>query len=300
MACLFHQNMRVYGGGSPARNAAYNVGMPLAIAAPIPPAALPVAVAGFTEITNNGASAVALGARCANLGAVFVGNVACGITALAHGPEYIGIGRNAGFALVTVGRFLIQAGRGGLTLIHQRAATTGALNAQGIPGNVSADYRGLVYVVVTDPGGAGNLAVGFLHNMYSFTAQRTLVAAKVGQMVNNMGAAIGGLAAVPGIVARYIGGDFNVNMITPRGGATGYYANAAAYPAGAAGVGTTYSGSGYDYWYSNIGGGVAAPAGTIVPLPFAHAATLDSGPGAGAAGLAHQMSDHTATLLRII
>ncbi|WP_437593529.1 hypothetical protein [Sorangium sp. So ce1000] len=296
MPILFHQNMRRYGGGSAPRNAAYNAMLP-AILAPLAAPVLPVAVAGFTEVVNNGAAATGIAARCANLGVVFVGNVACGITALARGPEYIGIGRNALYPLLTVGRFLFQASGGGITLIHQRAASAAALNALGIPDLASADYRGLVYVVVTTP--AGRIAVGFLHNLYTFVSSRILVAGKISAMVNKMGEAASGLPAVVNIVARYIGGDFNVGMISPRDGATGYYAAPPLYPAGAGGVGTTYSGSAYDYWYSNLGPG-PAPAGLIVPVPSASALTLDSGRGAVAAGLAGLMSDHVAVMLRII
>lgn len=298
MAYLFHQNMRVYGGGNgpKMRNQAYNNpgGGFATVAAGLGVGMAPVAVAGFTEITNNRASRAALMASCAQLGAAFVGNVACGITALARGPEYIGLGRNAAYPLVGVGRILFQIG-GGVTLLHQRAATTAALNNLGLPPTSSADYRGLVYAIVTTP--AGNIAVGFLHNLYTFQANRVVVAAQIGSMLSRMGAAANGQPAAL-LVARYMGGDFNVGLISPRGIGNGYSANAPFYPAGAAGMGTTYSGSLYDYWYSDIG--AVAPAGLIVPVAAASSVTMDAGPGAGAAGLAQRMSDHTATLLQII
>ncbi|MBO2011918.1 hypothetical protein [Hymenobacter negativus] len=279
------------------RNQAYNnaVGGGFAnIVAGLGVGMAPVAVAGFTEITNNRSSRTALTNSCARLGANFVGNVSCGITALARGPEYIGLGRNPAYPLVGVGRILFQIG-GGVMLLHQRAATTAALNNLGLPPTSSADYRGLVYIIVTTP--AGNIAVGFLHNLYTLQANRVTVAAQIGNMLNRMGAASNGLPAVP-LVARYMGGDFNVGFITPRGGADGYSANAPFYPAGAAGMGTTYSGSLYDYWYSDIAG--AAPPGLIVPVASASSITMDAGPGAGLAGLAQRMSDHTATMLQII
>ncbi|MCC3158258.1 hypothetical protein LJ737_13500 [Hymenobacter sp. 15J16-1T3B] len=310
MSFLFHQNMRRYGGGSRPRRDAYNSPFGgFAIINGGLPAPLPaIAVAGFTEITNNRSSRAALATSCEVLGGMVagpapalvpIGNVACGITALAHGPEYIYLARNTNYPLVTVGRILFQTGRGGVQLLHQRAATAAALNNLRLPPTASADFRGLVYCVVTTP--AGNIAVGFLHNLYTFLANRTIVAGQLGGMMAMMGQGIGTLPAVaPAPVARYIGGDFNVAPISPRGGYTAYSTSApgGSYPAGAAGVGTTYSGSLYDYWYSDVTG-LAVPPGLIVPVPVASTATLDSGPGALAAGLARRMSDHTATLLQI-
>jgi hypothetical protein len=150
-------------------------------------------------------------------------------------------------------------------------------------------------MVVAHP--AGNIAVGFLHNLYTFQAQRALVAGQLGSLMNTMGIAANGLGAVPGIVARYIGGDFNVAPIDPRSGFPAHSAVPAAYPgasAASAQAGTTWSGSLYDYWYSSIAG--AAPAGLVAPVPAAYAHTLDSGPGAPTPT---SMSDHVAVTLRI-
>lgn len=304
MAVLFHQNMRIFGGGAPARNAAYNGPGPgpggafAAIAAAVAGVG-PVAVAGFTEITNNGASVAALTASCASLGLAWGGNVVCGRTALAHGPEYIGIGIHPTYALVTVGHILLQAngGGGGITLIHRRAAGFGG--GLPLPAAATRDFRGVVYVVVTVPGGGPNIAVGFLHNLYTFEAQRVLVAGQIPQMLAMMGAAASGLGAVA-VGARYIGGDFNVAMISPRGTvrqgrAWGYSAGLAAVPVGAVAGGTTWSGSLYDYWHSDINPAGPAPAGLIVPVPAAHNNTLNAGP-----GIAGTMSDHGGVSLRII
>jgi hypothetical protein len=309
MGTLFHQNMRVFGGGSANRNTAYK-------GPPVPPgggfgtisAAIgggpvgPVLVAGFTEVMNNGASNAALTTSCLRLGVAWQGNIACGITALArNGPEYIGIGVNAGNPIHTYGRMLISAGGGGVQLIHQRsgdlttgvAGSTAGVNARGM-GNASADFRGLVYVVI-NIGGANNIAVGFLHNLYTFQAQRTLVMGQLGNMLNRMGAAANGLPAVPNIIRRYIGGDFNVAFQANRPGAFGFNGAPAmgGYPPASVGGGTTWSGNTYDYWYSDQNGAVAP---TIAPAPAAHTATLDSGTGAP---LPHNMSDHTGIWLQV-
>jgi len=297
MPVLFHQNMRTYGGAAGPRNTAYfgggagGAGALAAVAAGVGGAG-PVAVAGFTEIVNNLASVAGLTACCASLGIHFAGSVACGITALARGPEYIGLGVNAAWPLLTVGRVLFGRGAGGgMQLFHQRAATAGALDALGFPFGMSADYRGLVYLVATHPG-VGNVAVGFLHNLFTLQAQRILVAGQLGNLMNAMGAAAGGLGAVAGIVARYVGGDFNVAPLDPRGGFPAHSAVPAAYPHGGVPGGTTWSGNTYDYWYSSIAG--AAPAGLVAPVPAAYADTLDKPP--RAPGL---MSDHAAVTLQI-
>lgn len=303
MPILFHQNMRRFGGGTAPRNNAYNgvagggAGAFAGILAGLGAGVGPVAVAGFTEIMNDGATNAALTASCASLGMAggagpgFIGNIACGQTALANGPEYIGIASS--YPVLTIGRMLIQVHQG-VSLIHQRDTTAAGLNNQAMQG-ATADYRGLVYAVVASP--AGNIAVGFLHNLYTFVDQRSIVMGQVPNMMANMGGAASGHPPIGGIVACYIGGDFNVGMISPRHQAIGYYANApaATYPAGSAGTGTTYSGNGYDYWYSDIDPAAAPPAGLIVPVPSADASTMDSGP--GVAGL---MSDHAATMLQII
>ncbi len=310
MASIFHQNMRRYGGGSVPRNTAYRGPLPVPPAGGGAFAAIrlavgagpvgPIAVAGFTEITNMGAALTALNGCSLSLTGPGgqVGMVRCGITALAHGWEYIGIAISGAWPLLTVGRILIDAGGGGVTLRHQRAATFGALLALGNPaGGFSADYRGLAYVVVTTPGGQ-NVAIGFLHNMYTFIAQRISVAAQVPNMAAMMGNAFGALPAVPAIAARYIGGDFNVAMINPRGGLSGYQqvVTAAMAPAWVTPGGTTSSGSPYDYWYSSIPAAGPAPGGLIVPVPSISMNTLDHRAGWVPVG---SMSDHVGIRLRI-
>ncbi|MEV0643634.1 hypothetical protein AB0I28_00075 [Phytomonospora sp. NPDC050363] len=304
MATFFHQNMRIFGGGAPARNAAYNgVMAPGGAFAAIngaiggPPAG-PIAVAGFTEITNNIAAPAALALSAVSLGMAggLSGAVACGRTALAHGPEYVGIAVNAGWPILTVGRLLLTVVGQTVTLTHQRAATFAALNAQGL-GAATPDYRGLAYVIVTIPGGGPNVAIGFLHNLYTLVDQRILVAGQLPFMAREMGAAVGGLGPIA-VAARYIGGDFNVNMITPRGTVRqgrlyGHSAGLAAVPPGAVAGGTTWSGSLYDYWYSDIAPAGPVPAGLIQPAPSAYAQTLNAGP-----GIAGTMSDHGGVALR--
>jgi hypothetical protein len=150
--------------------------------------------------------------------------------------------------------------------------------------------------VVIAIGGGNNIAVGFLHNMYTMLAQRITIMAQLGNMLNRMGGAASGLPAVPNIVRRYIGGDFNVAFQANRPGATGFngvpaiggYPPPPCIPGG-----TTWRGNDYDYWYSDQGGAVGP---TIAPVASSHTATLDSGWHAPAP---HVMSDHTGIWLQV-
>jgi hypothetical protein len=143
------------------------------------------------------------------------------------------------------------------------------------------------------------MAVGFMHNLYTFTDQRALVAGKIPQILQLMGAAASGQPAIVP-THSYIGGDFNVRVTNRRGtGRTGYaYCSSlgmVAPPPGAAAGGTTWSGSLYDYWYSDIVTGVAPALPFVAPVPFTHTQTLNAGP-----GIAGTMSDHCGVSLQFM
>ncbi|AET64207.1 hypothetical protein [Methanothrix harundinacea] len=258
MVCIFHQNMRVFGGGSPVRNGAYS-GAFAAITAALPPGTGPISVAGFTEITNGATSNAALGPLCVNLGTNFYATVACGETALAHGPEFIGIGINAAYTIVSIGRILINSNNG-IKLIHDisSALPPTPLWRNEVPGGSTRDYRGLVYVVIQNAA-LNRIAVGFLHNLYTFEDQKILVMGNVPLMAFLM--ASNPMMPVGGHI--YIGGDFNTLPDVSRGTRrTGIVYN---YSAGGA---TTISGNIYDYWYSEI------PHGGPLPVPSVHYNTM--------------------------
>ncbi len=123
MSLLFHQNMRRFGGGNVVRNFAY-AGTFNAIQGTV--GAAEIEVAGFTEVTNNGAAAGAFGpdGLCDALGVVHLANIACGETALANGKsEYIAIGHSPDAQVQSVGRILLNTTGmgGGLRLIHDVA-----------------------------------------------------------------------------------------------------------------------------------------------------------------------------------
>ena len=314
MEVLFHQNMRNFGGGKQQRNAAYfdafqDIATNLGVAGD-------VAVAGFTEVTNNMAAATEFGPNststngglCAALGVTHLANIACGRTALAKGPEYIAIGFNGALNVVSVGRIFLNASGGGMGLIHDVSPMVPPTEdwCNTVPKKATIDYRGLVYVVVTIAG--VDIAVGFLHNLYTFEAQRSLVMGQLPKMMKKMGDQLAGA----GIAAKYIGGDFNVSAnLYPSLGTTrqgiiyGYSIGLAAIPPTLPNPphaptppppppppfranGTTWAGNLYDYWFSTIAPGAGLPDPTVRGI------TLDT-----AAGAANLMSDHCAITLQI-
>jgi hypothetical protein len=330
MAILFHQNMRNFGGGAAARNAAYNQQF-AAITGGLG-AAGPIAVAGFTEVTNDGAAATAFGpggvggGLCAALGVVHLANIACGITALANGPEYVAIGVNAGYAIQRVGRIFVNAEgyRNRISLFHDISpALAPTLHwRDSVYYDATNDYRGVVYVIVQVAVGV-NIAVGFLHNTYTLDEQAALVMTSLPHMMALMGEGIPARLGNPPIPAiacaeKYIGGDFNVGVRSPRGTARiGFcyaYSNwlmmAPPIPGGAAAYvppppppafvpgGTLWRGNLYDYWYSSNDPNVAPAAPLVVPVPSVDGGTLDSVTGVLAGS--HNMSDHCAIGLQII
>ncbi|HKP03609.1 MAG TPA: hypothetical protein VJU77_09655 [Chthoniobacterales bacterium] len=301
MAFLFHQNMRNFGGAAPARNASYT-GAFGAIAVGLAGAG-GICVGGMTEIVNNGTASVTLSGPAPNLfnwlGLQPAVLAACGITALARGPEFIGIGI-AGVALASVGRIFLQASGQAINLIHDiaRPGPPSPEWSEAVPPSATPDYRGVVYVVVTSAA-TGPFGVGFLHNLYTFVEQRILVAGQIPAILALMRA---NPAMAGGRGHVFLGGDFNVAPIirgTPRTGiATCYAVGAApaATPPGAMAGGTTWNGNLYDYWYSDLSPAAPvpiAPGGVALPIPGVATNTLDS----GAAGL---MSDHAATVLQIV
>ena len=318
MAVLFHQNMRVFGGGTAARNAAYHASF-AAIAGGLGGAG-PVAVAGFTEVMNNGAADTAFGpggvggGLCAALGVNHIGNIACGQTALANRPEYVAIGVHAGLAVVSVGRLIIHATGSSVSLIHNvsPAIPPPAAWCNQLPNAFTPDYRGLVYVVVNI--GGLNIAVGFLHNIFGLGINdhdhRVLVMGQLPYMMTYMG------QGIPGIVAKYIGGDFNCDVVDPRGtprigicfaahaGLPGPPAPVPVIPGAPppppppfVSDGTTWRGSLYDYWYTNFDPAGPTPGGMLMnpTLPSVNGTTLDTVLGVNT----NDMSDHCATVLQI-
>ncbi len=284
MDFLFHQNMRVFGGGTPLRNQAYGAAF-TTMAAELGPANA-IVVCGFTEIMNYATAGPVLAQLGAVIGLPGVVPVACGQTALANGPEFIAVASSA--HVVSVGRIMIEANVS-LTLIHDIAPipVTPAWCTT-VPANTAYDYRGVVYLVVTV--GATNIAVGFMHNMYTFTEQRALIA----QQIPRFGALMASNPAMAGGGPVYLGGDFNVPPLVRKSTTYGKYTPYAAgipapAPPGVVAGGTTVNGNLYDYWYSNREPVGPWPFGYVPPVPGVYVPTL----------LGADMSDHCGVHLRI-
>jgi hypothetical protein len=285
MLYAYHQNMRVFGGGAAARNNAYSNAF-TTLRATIG-GGNGIAAAGFTELVNYPTALLALQQLGARMGCPSVMSVACGRTALANGPEYVGMAFSS--APQSVGRILIQASGRGINLIHEIAPMVPppAQWCQSLNVQATLDYRGVVYAAVRL--GRTTVAVGFLHNRYADGDTRALIAGLVPQfcaMMRQNPAVNGG--------PSYLGGDFNVAPLRRpgAGGPCSPYSRGL-YPPLPAGMpplppgwtpgGTTAAGNLYDYWYLNDG----APA-PMAPVASVFAWTLDLA-----------MSDHCGTLLQV-
>lgn len=274
MPLLFHQNMYRYtGGAAAARHADFHARF-TAFNGAHAGAAGPVMACGFTEVMNNNAntrnqmSGAGGGVNlCGALGCNFVTNIGVGATAFTP-MEYITIGVNPAATVVLIGRLTFEPAVGGGLRLAQETVLPGALT-QGWENSFPAiaDYRGIAFVIIdlpTHP--VRRIAVGYLHNMYSFKDNRALTMNKLPHAAALMMSQFGstGPAAATEV---YIGGDFNCPVYGPRGtprigpihtasiGLTAAqqpvpYATAANTGPFAAG-GTLWSGHLYDYWYSD-------------------------------------------------
>lgn len=302
MPVLFHQNLRVYGGGTPQRDNAYNAAF-AQIAQQLNGNAGdgPVWVAGATEIVNNRTAVAGWAGLCNSLGVGQNAVIISGISALGT-AEFIGIGVHPGLQILSAGRIFLDVGGQQVGLYHDIQDPNNAQWATTLPVAQTPDYRGIVYVIV-QANGIPTLAVGFLHNAYTNADIRALVAGSVPGILRT-------IATNPAFNAQnghtFLGGDFNVAPLqrgTARTGIAYVYsqgialADLAQLPAGARAGGTTMAGNLYDYWYSDIAP-ANAPAlfqgANVPPAAAVSIATLDTG-----AGQAGPMSDHAAALLRV-
>ena len=161
---LFHQNMRVYGGGNAERNEVFNEAM-MDISSDLDKDQ--VAVAGFTEIMNFGASVDTLDMIAHHLDVNLTKPLffACGITAFkSDSPEYVAISVHKAFSIQIAGRVLLleqpSSNRPKWTCVPSTE-----LKVATVPDNLSPDSRGLAYVGGKFQG--KYLIVGFMHNMYN-------------------------------------------------------------------------------------------------------------------------------------
>jgi hypothetical protein len=183
--------------------------------------------------------------------------------------EYIALGVRPGVEVRSVGRILLKPFGGGIELHNEFWLPNQP--SPPLPEDASLDYRGVVYLIATV--GTKELAIGFIHNLYTFEDQRSLVRGQIYNMLNTM--------SPDNNVYRYLGGDFNLDPALVGTDRTGQ-----AWPLVETELPTTRTGNIFDYWYCPFGqGGQPQPGvyyGTQNPL--------------GQTGL----SDHAGIYLRII
>ncbi len=273
--------MAGFGGANAIRNAAFHKSF-RGIRAGLPAGHL-IDVAGFTEVANNATAPGLLTNLSANLMGLPTAappplyTVACGRGILSTGREYISIAVRPPWVPCSVGRILLNASGRRVTLLHDISPAMppepGWANT--LPPRAAPDYRGLVYVIITN--GLVKVAVGYLHNRYLNASIRERTRQRIERMLHMMEQH----PLAPAIC--YIGGDFN---LPPSRVGTDTTGCAFAYGQGP----TTMGGNTYDYWYCRVNPfmPVGLPPGFIVPVPSLNAATV---------GLIQ--SDHAACLLRV-
>lgn len=264
---LFHLNMRKFGGGNEDLNRAYAEVLKK-VNSNLATENCYVVVGGVTEVMNTNSAQKALAQLASALNLQLVKVVHCGVSAMGI-AEYIGVFVGPDISIDYIGRFSLKDGQ---QVLHEAGAINDSRWDSPPPG--SPDFRALVYV-------AGKLygkipiAVGFIHNTYTFSEQRALVAMHFAQMADTMRKSSQAQAV-------YFGGDFNVE---PAGQRRKWDTTIYPYSTGM----KTTDAHEYDYWYSTI----APNQSTLPPGLLTPAAAVDYAP------LQGRVSDHAAILLRI-
>jgi hypothetical protein len=250
MALLFHQNMRVYGGNSVARNQTFDT----AFAAIQASTGADYVVAGFTEIDNNeGGQQFAVRALSLDQGLTSWVLIEVGITAIGGRAEYLGIAWDPNY---------VTAQHAGVVVYNAVARRWECHNQQGTPPpplivlpdfrimagkrrheSNDADSRGLAYIAGTAFG--ANCIFAFMHNMLNL-GERTMAFSVLNDMRTAVDQAVGFAAS-----EAYVGGDFNLRPRDPRNG--GLLEHAAARNLANTRYLNTTNSNPYDFWLTDQG-----------------------------------------------
>jgi hypothetical protein len=276
MPRIFHQNMRMYGGGSAERNGVFAAGF-AAIRAATPPGGY--LAAGFTEVLNPGAPLreelfVLAGILDPHLVGFVV--IEVGTTAVGAMREFIGIAwdlealdvQHAGQVFRNPTLKIWEAN-------NVAAGDVAANRTINLPPKLGygADTRGPAYIAARQ--GGNRVVIGFMHNMFTL-GDKSGPYTNLGGMMDKVRKAIGGAYAGAPVV---VGGDFNLPPRPPkreRGEALILETRAARVGGGVAGAYVITSlANPYDYWCVS-GGGTDANARVhaetrVVPLGSDHA-----------------------------
>jgi hypothetical protein len=269
---------------------ATDLGGPAPLTYDVPVLQLPLCIAGFTELRVAGTGSLALIGRLLT-GIGLGGHIytfRCGRT-VGTDHEFLGIMIAGWVNVLAFGRVVINMDE----LINEYVLPPFPPRWQReTPPLYSGDYRWLIYTVVQLHPRGPKIAVGFLHNTYTL-ATKAVTAGRIEAMAQRIKA--NALLPVDHVI---IGGDFNVLPRDPRDRSPLYD-----YSVGTTGSrfkgawlgGTTWYGSLYDYWRSDIAPDAKVwlvPGGVQQMKAYVSPSNWD-GPG----GL---MSDHAASLLRIV
>jgi hypothetical protein len=260
---IFHQNMRDFGGAAAKRNVFFNMNLGFVGASVMLHA--PFVAAGFTEITNAGASRATLTALAAVLSGAMTNVlvIVVGTMALSKKPEYIGIAWDPGVITVHhAGHALYDVYNGRWQAFNYTdGALANALANQRIlfPNNnillaLRADTRGIAYIAGTV--GGNPKIIAFMHNMYAI-GDPTGGFNNVPTMAERARQSAGGIYAGAQII---VGGDFNIrprNPKRPRGNQLALLARWAGNPPT-----NTTNANPYDFWL--VSNGVIAHANASV------------------------------------
>lgn len=238
---LFHQNMRVFGGGSIQRNNAWEKAMQYIH---LGTAKDRVLIAGWTEVMNAGLTKESLTKIAVKLDAGLTTTVlfACGITCgKSSEPEFVGISISEAFKPEFSGRVL----RTSDVKAPWICVTSKMCEIEKWPAKLplAADARGLCYVGGSHKG--KQMVLGFMHNMYNL-GDRSMPDTKTQAMEKLIRKAHGLGENIP----FYFGGDWNAEphekSTSSRQTMSAVYGKTGKKPAV-----TTTGNHIYDYWLTN-------------------------------------------------
>jgi hypothetical protein len=280
---------------------AATMGGPVPLSATLPAPRRPICMVGFTELFVPGTRSIAMIAAQltgAGLGGQ-VNTFRCGRT-VGMDHEFVGIATAGWVTVHAYGRVAIWMDE----LINEYVLPPFPPRwRRETPEIYSGDYRWLIYAVLQlDPLGP-RIAVGFLHNTYTLDT-KSVTSGRIEAMAQRIKS-----EAALAVQHVIVGGDFNAPPRDPlarnplydyaEGPVTSRFMGADLTPKnwydGRWLAGTTWAGSLYDYWRSDIDPATKvelAPGGVQRMQPSVSSANWD-----GPHGL---MSDHAATLLRIV
>jgi hypothetical protein len=234
MAWIFHQNLQKFGGAGDPSKIQLLVNT---LTHTRTRQKAPIMVAGFTEISNAGASVFQLDKLFAALLLDTAIIAAVGTTAVAGQDEFISIGWNSD--LLPVRRVGVVQIRDANSYDYEDQPYQAGQGQYHFTAGGATDSRGLLYIMGQDEK-KKNWVFGFMHNVYT-VGDKTRFPKDLGDITYALSTKFNAASVV-------LGGDFNV---LPVGQRKNYGNSRAALDGlGPAYLDTTLSNA-YDWWYVN-------------------------------------------------